>query len=88
MPTLTKQIKSLKLQLKNLEFNLFTRIREDLSLKEAASKVIQEKLKKMGGSGGVIGIDRNLNSIMEFNTKGMYRASYINDSVQIKIYEN
>ena len=61
---------------------------QNLSLKEAASKVIQEKLKKMGGSGGVIGIDRNLNSIMEFNTKGMYRASYINDSVQIKIYEN
>ncbi len=61
---------------------------QNLSLKEAASKVIQEKLKKMGGSGGVIGIDRNLNSIMEFNTKGMYRASYINDSFQIKIYEN
>ena len=61
---------------------------QNLSLKEAASKVIQEKLKKMGGTGGIIGIDRNLNSIMEFNTKGMYRASYINDSVQIKIYEN
>jgi len=60
---------------------------QNLSLKEAASKVIQEKLKKMGGTGGIIGIDRNLNSIMEFNTKGMYRASYINDSVQIKIYE-
>ena len=29
-----KQIKSLKLQLKNLEFNLFTRMREELSLKE------------------------------------------------------
>ena len=50
-----------------------------------ASKVIQEKLKKMGGSGGIIGIDRNLNSVMEFNTKGMYRATYINDSIQIKI---
>ncbi|WP_100913586.1 ATPase [Pseudoalteromonas spongiae] len=30
----TKQIKSLKQQLKNLEYNLFTRMREDLSLKE------------------------------------------------------
>ena len=29
-----KQIKSLKLQLKNLEYNLFTRMREELSLKE------------------------------------------------------
>ena len=61
---------------------------QNLSLKEAASKVIQGKLKKMGGRGGVIGIDRNLNSIMEFNTHGMYRASYINDSLQIKIYAN
>lgn len=61
---------------------------QNLSLKEAASKVIQGKLKKMGGRGGVIGIDRNLNSIMEFNTQGMYRASYINDSLQIKIYAN
>ena len=61
---------------------------QNLSLKEAASKVIQEKLKKMGGSVGVIGIDRNLNSIIEFNTKGTYSASYINDSVQIKICEN
>ena len=42
----------------------------------------------MGGTGGVIGIDTNLNMVMEFNTKGMYRASYINDSVQIKIYKN
>ena len=61
---------------------------QNITLREAASKVIQEKLKKMGGLGGVIGIDRNLNSIMEFNTQGMYRASYINDSVQIKIYKN
>ena len=61
---------------------------QNLTLKEAATKVIQEKLKKMGGTGGVIGIDTNLNTIMEFNTKGMYRASYINDSVQIKIYKN
>ena len=60
---------------------------QNFTLKEAASKVIQQKLKKMGGTGGVIGIDRNLNSVMEFNTQGMYRASYINDSVQIKIYK-
>ena len=61
---------------------------QNLSLKEAATKVIQEKLKRIGGTGGVIGIDTNLNMVMEFNTKGMYRASYINDSVQIKIYKN
>ena len=61
---------------------------QNLSLQEAAYKVIQEKLKKMGGLGGIIGIDRNLNSVVEFNTKGMYRATYINDSIQIKIYGN
>ena len=61
---------------------------QNLSLKNAAYKVIKEKLNKMGGYGGVIGIDKNLNTVMEFNTKGMYRASYINDSIQIKIYEN
>ena len=59
---------------------------KNISLKEAAHEVIQKKLKSMGGTGGVIGIDKNLNTVMEFNTKGMYRASCIADSVQVKIY--
>ena len=59
---------------------------KNISLKEAAYEVIQKKLKSMGGTGGVIGIDKNLNTVMEFNTKGMYRASCIADSVQVKIY--
>ena len=61
---------------------------KNISLKEAAAEVIQTKLTSMGGNGGVIGIDKNLNTVMEFNTKGMYRASYINDSVMVKIYAN
>ncbi len=46
-------------------------------LKTAASSVISE-LKEVGGSGGVIGIDKNGNICMEFNTKGMFRAYYTN----------
>lgn len=44
------------------------------SLKEAAKAVVQDKLIKAGGSGGVIGLDREGNIVMEFNTSGMYRG--------------
>jgi beta-aspartyl-peptidase (threonine type) len=44
------------------------------SLKEAAAAVI-EKLGKLGGTGGLIAIDRSGNITMPFNTEGMYRAS-------------
>lgn len=33
-----------------------------------------DKLTKMGGTGGVIGLDRNGNIAMEFNTSGMFRG--------------
>lgn len=46
-----------------------------LSLKAATDEVVQNKLAAMGGSGGVIAIDNEGNMSMEFNTKGMYRAS-------------
>ena len=39
-----------------------------------AAKVSLEKVKKLGGSGGVIAIDKYGNYAMEFNTKGMYRG--------------
>ncbi|TRZ45916.1 isoaspartyl peptidase/L-asparaginase family protein [Robertkochia solimangrovi] len=45
------------------------------TLAEASSLVIQDKLSKMGGDGGIIGIDHEGNAVMEFNTAGMYRAS-------------
>ena len=31
-------------------------------------------MKDLGGSGGVIGIDKNGNILMDFNTEGMYRG--------------
>lgn len=46
-----------------------------VTLQEAAHTVIQEKLTKMGGTGGIIGLDQHGNMVTEFNTEGMYRAT-------------
>jgi beta-aspartyl-peptidase (threonine type) len=46
---------------------------KSLDIRQAA-KVSLEKVKKLGGSGGVIAIDKYGNYAMEFNTKGMYRG--------------
>lgn len=46
-----------------------------LSLEQAAYKTVMEKLPQLQGSGGIIGIDRQGNIVMPFNTEGMYRAS-------------
>ena len=48
------------------------------SLKDASQNVIQEKLTKLGGTGGIVALDRYGNPSMEFNTEGMYRA-YMDD---------
>ncbi len=45
-----------------------------LSLKEASELVVNDKLVKAGGSGGVISVDRFGNISMPFNSKGMFRA--------------
>jgi beta-aspartyl-peptidase (threonine type) len=45
-----------------------------LDIEEAAESVIHGQLKEMGGSGGVICLDRQGNYAMEFNTEGMYRG--------------
>jgi beta-aspartyl-peptidase (threonine type) len=46
----------------------------NLTLKEAAELVINDKLVKAGGSGGIIGVDPNGNITMTFNSGGMFRA--------------
>lgn len=58
------------------------------SLKEATKDVIQNKLTKLGGTGGVVALDKNGNMSFEFNTEGMYRAS-MNEKGEliIKIYK-
>ena len=54
-------------------------------LKEAMNKVINEKIGAIGGDGGMIGIDKNSNISMEFNTPGMYRA-YVNKYGEKEIF--
>lgn len=49
-----------------------------------AAKNTLKKVKDLGGSGGVIGIDRSGNIMMDFNTRGMYRG-YINSEGETKI---
>lgn len=55
-----------------------------LSLKEASRIVIQDKLTDLGGTGGIIAVDKNGNMVMEFNTAGMYRAT-MNDQGELTI---
>lgn len=45
-----------------------------MSVQDAADLVVNKKLVKAGGSGGVIGLDRKGNITMQFNSKGMFRA--------------
>jgi L-asparaginase / beta-aspartyl-peptidase len=61
---------------------------KQVSLKEATRTVIQDKLTQLGGTGGVVAIDKNGNVSMEFNTEGMYRAHMnANGELQIAIYK-
>jgi beta-aspartyl-peptidase (threonine type) len=53
-----------------------------------AAKNTLKKVKDLGGSGGVIGIDSNGNVMMDFNTKGMYRGYIKSDGeTKIEIYQ-
>lgn len=45
-----------------------------LSLEEASNLVVNDKLVKAGGSGGVICIDKSGNIAMPFNSEGMFRG--------------
>jgi beta-aspartyl-peptidase (threonine type) len=44
------------------------------TLAEAATEVVMIKLKKQGGIGGIIAVDKNGNIAMPFNTSGMFRG--------------
>jgi len=46
-----------------------------LSLKDACKEVVNNKLVKFGGEGGLIAIDAKGNIDLPFNSEGMYRAS-------------
>jgi len=58
-----------------------------MSLKEAAQSVL-DKVAKLGGSGGLIAIDRQGNIALPFNTSGMYRGYVdLNGKFVVEIYK-
>lgn len=60
-----------------------------LSLEEAASEVINNRLLQIGGDGGLIAVDAHGNVTMPFNTEGMYRAMMTSEGKKIiSIYKN
>lgn len=60
-----------------------------MSLEEATKEVVFKKLVALNGEGGLIGVDKNGNCSLVFNTLGMYRAFRNSDGEQgIAIYGN
>lgn len=58
-----------------------------LSLQQAASTVITERVGALGGDGGLIAMDASGNIAMAFNTAGMYRGSIdIHGNILIQLY--
>jgi L-asparaginase / beta-aspartyl-peptidase len=50
-----------------------------MSLRDAAELAVMDKLKALGGSGGVVAIDAQGNITMPFNSEGMYRGFMLAD---------
>ena len=59
-----------------------------LSLAEATKEVIQKRIMKIGGDGGLIAIDTKGNISLEFNTEGMYRGSKNSEGLDlVEVYK-
>lgn len=59
------------------------------SLHEACAGALQDRWAAIGGSGGLIAMDRQGEIVMPFNTEGMYRASCTADGrIHIAVYED
>ncbi len=54
-----------------------------VSLAEAAHEVINKRILKINGDGGLIAVDSQGNIAMPFNTEGMYRASKNSDGEKV-----
>jgi beta-aspartyl-peptidase (threonine type) len=54
-----------------------------MSIEEASEEVIMKKLKPIGGSGGIIGLDAYGNTIMTFNSEGMFRGKVSSDTEMV-----
>lgn len=60
-----------------------------LSLKEACDVVVNQKLVKLGGEGGLIALDKDGNIELSFNSEGMYRASKTQDgALYLGVYKD
>ena len=61
---------------------------KNLSLHEAMNIVVNEKLIKLNGEGGMIGVDAKGNAALVFNSEGMYRAVKNNQNLfEVAIYK-
>ncbi|MEO6612769.1 MAG: isoaspartyl peptidase/L-asparaginase [Chitinophagaceae bacterium] len=59
-----------------------------MSLQEAMHLVVHDKLLKIDGEGGMIGVDGKGNAAMVFNSEGMYRGTRNNEGMnEIAIYK-
>jgi beta-aspartyl-peptidase (threonine type) len=59
------------------------------TLNDAAEYVINKQLDRVGGDGGIIGLDKYGNPVMVFNTAGMYRGFKTESSKpQVYIYKD
>jgi beta-aspartyl-peptidase (threonine type) len=47
---------------------------KNMTIDDAAKLMIHNKLPNLGGDGGLIGLDKNGNITMQFNSEGMYRG--------------
>lgn len=56
---------------------------KEISLQEAADEVILKKIKKMGGEGGLIAIDKEGNVALPYNCEKMSRASKTSDGEMV-----
>ncbi len=53
-----------------------------------ASRIVLDKVGKMGGDGGLIALDKKGNVAMPFNTEGMYRGTITADGkIDVQIYK-
>ncbi|MFM2486848.1 isoaspartyl peptidase/L-asparaginase family protein [Celerinatantimonas yamalensis] len=57
------------------------------SLQQAMTHVVMDKLPKIGGSGGMIGVDHQGHIALIFNSEGMYRGyGYVGEAPRVGIY--
>jgi beta-aspartyl-peptidase (threonine type) len=55
---------------------------------ESAARTAIEKMGRLGGNGGVVGIDKNGNIAMVFNSEGMYRGFADAGEMQTYLYDD